>query len=100
MADADRIREVADNVARSRRRGDRVVLVVSAMGKETDHLLALAKDVSANRPGREMDMLITAGERKAVALVSMALADIGVPAVSFTGSQPVLIADRECRPRR
>ncbi|MEZ5373168.1 MAG: aspartate kinase [Microthrixaceae bacterium] len=93
VADADRIREVADNVARSRRRGDRVVLVVSAMGKETDHLLALAKDVSANRPGREMDMLITAGERKAVALVSMALADIGVPAVSFTGSQAGFITD-------
>jgi len=93
VADADRIRQVADNVARTRRRGDRVVLVVSAMGKETDHLLALAKDVSSNRPGREMDMLITAGERKAVALVSMALADIGVPAASFTGSQAGFITD-------
>ena len=93
VADADRIREVADNVARYRRRGDRVVLVVSAMGKETDHLLRLAEEVSSVRPGREMDMLITAGERKAVALVSMALADIGVPSASFTGSQAGFITD-------
>ncbi len=72
VADPERIREVADHVARCRRRGDDVVLVVSAMGKETDELLRLAGEVSHIRPGREMDMLITAGERKAIALVSMA----------------------------
>ncbi|MEZ5381459.1 MAG: aspartate kinase [Microthrixaceae bacterium] len=93
VADADRIREVADNVARYRRRGDRVVLVVSAMGKETDHLLRLAEEVSSKRPGREMDMLITAGERKAIALVCMALADLGVPSASFTGSQAGFVTD-------
>lgn len=68
-------------------------MVVSAMGKETDELLLLAERVSRVRPGREMDMLITAGERKAVALMCMALADIGVPAHSFTGSQAGFLTD-------
>ena len=63
VADADRIAEVADHVARCRRRGDQVVLVVSAMGKETDALLRLADQVSKTQPGREMDLLVTAGER-------------------------------------
>jgi aspartate kinase len=89
----DRIREVADSVARCRRRGDEVVLVVSAMGKETDELLRLAREVSDTRPGREMDMLITAGERKAIALVCMALADLGVEAESYTGSQAGFVTD-------
>ena len=93
VADPERIRAVADHVARSRRRGDRVVVVVSAMGKETDDLLHLASQVSGTRPGREMDMLITAGERKAMALVSMALTDIGCPAASFTGSQAGILTD-------
>jgi aspartate kinase len=87
VADPERIKAVADHVARCRRRGDQVVLVVSAMGKETDELLRLADRVSTIKPGRELDMLVTAGERKACALVAMALADLGVPAASFTGSQ-------------
>ena len=95
VADADRIRNVADYVARTRRRGAKVVVVVSAMGKETDELLRLAAQVSNTRPGREMDMLITAGERKAMALLCMALHDLGVPADSFTGSQAGLITDNE-----
>ena len=79
VADPERIREVADHVARTRRRGDDVVVVVSAMGKETDELLRLAEQVSPScGPGREMDMLITAGERKAMALLCMALHDLGV----------------------
>jgi aspartate kinase len=93
VGDPDRIREVADHVARCRRRGDQVVLVVSAMGKETDELLRLAADVSKTRPGREMDMLITGGERKACALVAMALTDLGVPSASFTGSQAGFLTD-------
>ena len=93
VGDPDRIRGVADHVARSRRRGDQVVLVVSAMGNETDDLLRLAIDVSKTRPGREMDMLITGGERKACALVAMALNDLGIPAASFTGSQAGFITD-------
>jgi aspartate kinase len=93
VADPERIREVAEHVARTRRRGDDVVVVVSAMGKETDELLHLASQVSKVRPGREMDMLITAGERKATALLCMALHDVGVPADSFTGSQAGFITD-------
>jgi aspartate kinase len=93
VADPERIREVADHVARTKRRGDDVVVVVSAMGKETDELLRLAAEVSKVRPGREMDMLITAGERKATALLCMALHDLGVPADSFTGSQAGFITD-------
>tara|TARA_B100001123_G_scaffold420158_1_gene526206 strand:- start:1154 stop:2371 length:1218 start_codon:yes stop_codon:yes gene_type:complete len=93
VGDPERIREVADHVARTVRHGDRVVLVVSAMGKETDELLRLAADVSSTHPGRELDMLITAGERKAMALVCMALHDAGVPADSFTGSQAGFLTD-------
>jgi aspartate kinase len=93
VADAERMRAVADYVARTRRRGAEVVVVVSAMGKETDDLIHLASQVSATRPGREMDMLITAGERKAMALFCMALHDLGVAADSFTGSQAGLITD-------
>jgi aspartate kinase len=96
VADPERIREVAENVARARRHGD-VVVVVSAMGKETDELLHLASQVSKNPPGREMDMLITAGERKATALVVMALDAMGCPAVSFTGSQAGFLTDTEHR---
>ena len=87
VAGPDRIRVVADHVARRRSHGDTVVLVVSAMGSETDELLRMASDVAADPPGREVDMLITGGERKACALVAMALSDLGVPAASFTGSQ-------------
>ena len=93
VADPDRIREVADHVARTVRHGSDVVVVVSAMGKETDDLIRLAGDVSDVRPGREMDMLITAGERKAMALLCMALHSVGVPADSFTGSQAGFITD-------
>ncbi len=97
VADPDRMRTVADHVARCRRRGDDVVLVISAMGKETDELLRMAEDVSSVRPGREMDMLITAGERKACALMCMALADADVPARSFTGSQAGFLTDTNHR---
>jgi aspartate kinase len=93
VADPERIREVADHVARTRRRGDEVVVVVSAMGKETDDLLHLASQVSGSAPGREMDMLITVGERKAMALVAMALEDAGCPSASFTGSQAGIMTD-------
>lgn len=100
VADPDRIREVADHVKRTVARGDQVVLVVSAMGKETDALLRLADDVSKSLPGREMDMLITGGERKACALVAMALHDMGIGADSFTGSQAGFITDSTHRNAR
>jgi aspartate kinase len=93
VADPDRIRAVAEHIAYTKRQGNDVVAVVSAMGKETDNLIALANQVSTVQPGREMDMLLTVGERKSMALVCMALADIGVPAMSFTGSQVGIITD-------
>ena len=97
VGDPDRIREVADHVARCRKRGDEIVLVVSAMGKETDELLHIADEVSRSKPGREMDMLITGGERKACALVAMALTDLGVTSESFTGSQAGFLTDTNHR---
>lgn len=87
------MRAVADHIARTKRRGTDVVVVISAMGKETDDLIRIAREVSDTRPGREMDMLITAGERKAMALLSMALHDLGVEADSFTGSQAGFVTD-------
>jgi aspartate kinase len=93
VADADRIRAVAENIAFTKRRGNDVVVVVSAMGKATDNLIALADSVSRTQPGREMDMLLTTGERVSAALVTMALASLDVEAVSFTGSQVGIITD-------
>jgi len=93
VADPDRIKAVADHVAFTARHGDRVVVVVSAMGKTTDNLLQLANQVSSTHPGREMDMLLTTGERISMALLCLALADLGVEAVSMTGSQVGIITD-------
>jgi aspartate kinase len=93
VADPDRIRAVAENVALTRSRGNDVVVVVSAMGKATDNLIALADSVSKTQPGREMDMLLTTGERVSAALTTMALHALGVDAVSFTGSQVGIITD-------
>ncbi len=93
VADADRMRSVAEHVAFTRSQGHDVVVVVSAMGKTTDNLINLANDVSRTQPGRELDMLLTTGERISMALLCMALADLGVPALSFTGSQVGIITD-------
>jgi aspartate kinase len=80
-------------VAYTKKHGNDVIVVVSAMGKTTDNLLSLAHQVSDTHPGREMDMLLTTGERISMALVSMALAGLGIEAVSFTGSQVGIITD-------
>ncbi|MDR3647948.1 MAG: aspartate kinase [Acidimicrobiales bacterium] len=93
VSDAERVRAVADHVARTRRQGTDVVVVVSAMGKTTDDLLRLAGDVSTVQPPRELDMLLTSGERVSMALLCMALAELGVDAVSYTGSQAGIITD-------
>jgi len=93
VADPDRIKAVADHVAFTRQHGNDVVVVVSAMGKSTDNLVALANQVSGVQPGREMDMLLSTGERISMALVSMALAGLGIESVSFTGSQVGIITD-------
>ncbi len=95
MGDVDRIKAVADHVARTVRTGNQVVVVVSAMGKTTDDLIRLSKEVSETRPGRELDMLLTSGERISMALLCMALADLGVSALSFTGSQAGIITDTD-----
>src|SRR5262245_61236008 len=87
------MRAVAEHIAFTRQRANDLVVVVSAMGKETDNLIALANAVSTTQPGREMDMLLTIGERKSMALLCMALADLGVDAMSFTGSQVGIVTD-------
>jgi aspartate kinase len=93
VADPDRIKAVADHVARTRLDGNDVVVVVSAMGKTTDDLIRLAQDVTPEPAGREMDMLLTAGERISMALLCMAIENHGVPAASFTGSQAGIVTD-------
>ncbi len=93
VADPDRMRAVADHIAFTRSHGDDVVVVVSAMGKSTDNLIKLADEVSARKPGREMDMLLTTGERISMSLLCMALADRDIAAVSLTGSQVGIITD-------
>jgi aspartate kinase len=93
VADVERIKRVADRVAATRGSGKNVVVVVSAMGDTTDELLALARRVTENPARRELDMLLTAGERISMALLSMALNARGVPALSFTGSQSGIITN-------
>jgi aspartate kinase len=93
VADVTRIGQVAERVMRTKRAGHDVVVVVSAMGDTTDELLALAKQVSPNPERRELDMLLTAGERISMALVSMAIRELGGDAISFTGSQSGIITN-------
>ena len=88
-----RILRVADRIAERHAAGDRVVAVVSAMGQSTDHLLALASRITDRPSRRETDMLLTAGERISMALLSMALEARGIPAISFTGSQSGILTD-------
>ena len=108
VASVQKLREVAERVMRTQRQGHQVAVVVSAMGKTTDELLAMAKQVSPNPPRRELDMLLSAGERISMALLSIALRELGADAISFTGSQSgIITTDRhvdariiEVRPSR
>jgi aspartate kinase len=93
VADAAGILRVAKRIADTKRAGNEVVVVVSAMGDTTDDLIDLAKQVSPNPPGRELDMLLTAGERISMAVLAMAINDLGYEARSYTGSQAGLITD-------
>ncbi|HEU0132765.1 MAG TPA: aspartate kinase [Mycobacteriales bacterium] len=93
VADAERIKRVAERIVQAKRAGDDVVVVVSAMGDTTDDLIDLARQVSPLPPGRELDMLLTAGERISMALLAMAIANLGLTAKSFTGSQAGIITD-------
>jgi aspartate kinase len=93
VADPEKIRRVATRLVGARRSGVRVVGVVSAMGYHTDELVALAHEVSPRPKPREMDMLISVGERISCALVAMAIADLGTDAISLTGSQAGIVTD-------
>jgi aspartate kinase len=93
VADASAILRVADRIAKYARGGHQVVVVVSAMGDTTDDLIDLAEQVTPTPPPREMDMLLTAGERISMAVLSMALNNLGIDARAYTGSQAGLITD-------
>ncbi|GIU92577.1 MAG: aspartokinase [Acidimicrobiia bacterium] len=93
VATPERISRVAERVVQSRKEGNDVLVVVSAMGDTTDELIALARAVNPNPPARELDMLLTAGERISMALCAMAIEARGVQAVSFTGSQAGILTD-------
>jgi aspartate kinase len=93
VADPDKIKDVARRLVEARERGVRVVATVSATGDTTDGLLSLAQEVSPEPHPRELDMLLSTGERIACALVAMAVHDLGYEAVSFTGSQAGIITD-------
>ena len=87
VADAASIKRVARRIAASRQAGNEIVVVISAMGDTTDDLMDLALEVSPQPAPRELDMLLTTGERQSAALLAMALSDLGVPARSYTGWQ-------------
>ena len=95
VADADSIKRVAARIARTRDAGYDVVVTVSAMGDTTDDLIDLAQQVSAEPHAREMDMLLTTGERISMALLAMAIRDLGCDARSFTGSQAGMMTDAQ-----
>ena len=93
VADVDRIGKVAQRIARCREDGHDLVIVVSAMGHTTDELTALARAISPQPPRREMDMLLATGEQVSIALLSMALQALGVPAVAMTGTQAGIVTE-------
>ena len=91
----ERIQAVAKRVWLTAKAGNSVVVVVSAMGKTTDGLVKLASDISPQPSKREMDMLLSTGEQVSIALVSMALQEIGQPAISLTGAQVGIVTEAE-----
>jgi aspartate kinase len=93
VAGPDRIRAVAEHVVETRREGHDVVVVVSAMGKTTDELIRLAHELSPVPPARELDMLVTAGERISMSLLCIAIEELGHSASSYTGSQAGIVTD-------
>lgn len=93
LADAAKIKAAALRIATLAKTGEKMIIVVSAMGKTTNQLIELAQQVSTTPQRREMDMLLTVGERISMSLVSMALNDLGAPAISFTGSQAGILTD-------
>ncbi|MFH1853940.1 MAG: aspartate kinase [Candidatus Omnitrophota bacterium] len=94
VANIERIKKVADRVVRYRKKGHRVVVVVSALGDTTDELLQLARNITESPSERELDMLISTGEQVSVALLAMAIHKLGFDAISFTGGQVGIVTDR------
>ncbi len=95
VADAESIKRVAKRIVETKEAGNDVVVVVSAMGDTTDELMDLANEVASDHAPRELDMLLTAGERISMALVAMAVRSLGHDAKSFTGSQAGMITDAQ-----
>jgi len=93
LATPEDIKRIARSVVEEHRKGNQMVVVVSVMGDTTDHLVELAKAVSQNPPEQEMDMLLSVGERTSIALLAMAISDLGCQAISYTGSQVGIITD-------
>lgn len=93
VADPQCIRRVADRIGENYKAGNDMVVVVSAMGDTTDHLIALAKELNANAPEREMDMLLSTGEQQTIALLAMTLNGMGCETVSFTGWQAGILTE-------
>ena len=93
VADAERIKRAAKRIVRAREQGQQVVAVLSARGKTTDELIAMAEEVSPDPDRREMDMLLSTGERISAALCAMAIEDLGRRAISLTGSQAGIVTD-------
>ena len=93
VATAEKILAAAQRAVDAKRQGHQVVMVISARGQKTDELVALANEISDNPPAREMDMLLATGEQEAVALVAMAIQELGEPAVSLTGAQIGVLTD-------
>lgn len=100
VATPELVRRVAERIVRARRKGHDLVVVVSAMGKTTDTLIRLAGEVSENPPPREMDMLLSSGERISMALLAMAIQDMGYDAISLTGPQAGIRTDTSHRKAR
>ena len=95
VANAERVERVADRLVRHKEAGDKVIAVVSAMGKSTDDLVALAKSVNSNPPAREMDVLLSSGEQISMSILALAVEARGCKAMSFTGAQAGIITDSE-----
>jgi aspartate kinase len=93
LADSGKILAAARRAIQAHKRGDQVLVVVSARGHTTDELIELAKEITESPPAREMDMLLATGEQVSVALMAMAIGSLGVPAISFTGAQIGLVTD-------
>ncbi len=93
VSDIDKLKKIAEMISAVKNQGYDVVAVVSAMGKTTNSLIEMAKSISSNPPHREMDMLLSTGERTTMALLCIALSDLGIEAISLTGSQAGIITN-------